>query len=173
MVLSLQIRNQSGFISTWLAQENKDNHDLIWRVVLVSKSLQSESFLLHKSVKFQLVVWTAISRINCLGLFTTFFKTFRRCFKSLNSIIFRAFHAGISVTRLGNFWKFMETNLLTKVAQKHWWLFGLFWKGSLYVKIAVTSIRATLENIWVTLENIWTTFLLQYLVTLETKKKSN
>ena len=64
-----------------------------------------------------------------------------------------------SVTRLGDFWKFLATNLLTKVAQKHWWLLGLFWKGYLNVKTAVAYI-------WVTYGNFWATFLLQYLVTL-------
>ena len=31
-----------------------------------------------------------------------------------------------SVTKLGDFWKFLSTNLFTKVAQKDWWLLGYF-----------------------------------------------
>ena len=53
-------------------------------------------------------------------------------------------------------WVILE--FLTKVDQKHWWLFGLFWKGSLYVKTTVATFA-----------NIWATFLLQYLVTLEAR----
>ena len=61
--------------------------------------------------------------------------------------------------QIGDFWKFLAANFLTKVGQKHWWLFGLVWKVSLYVKTNVASI-------WATFGNIWGTFLLQYLVTL-------
>ena len=58
-----------------------------------------------------------------------------------------------SVTRLGDFRKFLATILFAKEGQKQWWLFGLFWKVSLHVKTAVASIWATFglhfySNIW-------------------------
>ena len=58
----------------------------------------------------------------------------------------------ISVTILGDFLKFLSTNLLTKVAQKDCRLLGSVWNRSIYVKSAV---------------DIWATFLLQHLVTLK------
>ena len=67
-----------------------------------------------------------------------------------------------SVTRLGDFWKFLAKVLPTKVDQKHKWHFGLFWKRAIYVKTAVASILATFGN-------IWATFLFQYLVTQDLK----
>ena len=36
-----------------------------------------------------------------------------------------------SVTRLADFGNYLVTNLITKVAQNVWWLFGQFWKPSL------------------------------------------
>ena len=56
---------------------------------------------------------------------------------------------GSSVTRLGDFWKFLVQNLLTKVGKKEWRLFGLFCKAC---KTAVATS--------------WATFQLQHLVTL-------
>ena len=53
----------------------------------------------------------------------------------------------------------LSPNLLTKVGQKDWWRFGLYWKISLYVKTAVQSI-------WATFGNSWATFLLQNLIAL-------
>ena len=61
-----------------------------------------------------------------------------------------------SVTRLGDFWKFLGTNLLSKVAIKDCRLFGLFWKLSHNVKTAVVSILVTFGKIWdIFLSNIW------------------
>ena len=63
----------------------------------------------------------------------------------------------ISVTRLGQFWKFLATFLLTKVAQKICQFLGYFWKRSLFVNAAVVSIFGQLSvtvgphfysNIW-------------------------
>ena len=54
-----------------------------------------------------------------------------------------------SVTRLGDFGKFLATNLPSKVAPKECWLFG-FLKRSIIVKTAVGIIQATFENIWAT-----------------------
>ena len=70
----------------------------------------------------------------------------------------RRMRVGASVTRLGDFWKFLATNSLTKVAQKiiDFWA---FWKRSIDVKTAE-------DIIWATFENIWATFLIQHLVTL-------
>ena len=61
-----------------------------------------------------------------------------------------------SVTRLGEFRKFLATNSLTKVAQKDCWLLGLFWKRSINVKTAEDIFRQLVEtfgqpfypNIW-------------------------
>ena len=61
-----------------------------------------------------------------------------------------------SVTRLGDFWKLLAPNLITKVAQKDRWLFGLFCKRSLYVKLLWLQFGQLLEafgllcnsNIW-------------------------
>ena len=36
-----------------------------------------------------------------------------------------------SVTRLGDFWKFLALNLFSKVAQKDFWLLGYFEKDQL------------------------------------------
>ena len=44
------------------------------------------------------------------------------------------------VTRLGDFLKFMTTNLLTKVAQKRLATFGLIWKPSINIKTDVDII---------------------------------
>ena len=61
-----------------------------------------------------------------------------------------------SVTRLGDFWKFLGTNLLTKVAIKDCRLFGLFWKWSHSVKTAVVPILVTFGKICdIFLSNIW------------------
>ena len=43
-----------------------------------------------------------------------------------------------SVTRLGDFWKFLATNVLIKVAQNDWLFFGLFWKRLILVSTGVT-----------------------------------
>ena len=55
------------------------------------------------------------------------------------------------MTRLGDFWKFWVTNLLTKVAQNITDFFGLFWKWSLYVITAVAFIQAIFVNICTTI----------------------
>ena len=72
-------------------------------------------------------------------------------------LLFRYVECG--VTRLVDFWKFLTTNLLAKLAQIYWWLLWLSWKGSFYVKTGLAFIGATFGN-------VWATFLLQYLVTL-------
>ena len=55
---------------------------------------------------------------------------------------------GNSVTRLGDFYKFLATNCLTKVAQTFWWLFwGLFLKMSFLFKKCVATFRQYLWEI--------------------------
>ena len=49
------------------------------------------------------------------------------------------------MTRLGDFLKFLATNLLTKVAQKDFWA---ILKILINVKTAVDIILATFRNIW-------------------------
>ena len=43
--------------------------------------------------------------------------------------------------------KVLGNNFICKSSPKHWWLFGLFWKVSRYVKTAATSIWATFGKI--------------------------
>ena len=64
-----------------------------------------------------------------------------------------------SVTRLGDFYNFLATKNLTKVAQIFWWLFGLFLIMSLICKKYVATFWAIF---WWKLGN----FLFHYLVTL-------
>ena len=66
---------------------------------------------------------------------------------------------GASVTRLGDFYKFLATNCLTKVAQMCWWLFGLFLIMSLFSKKCVATFWAIFGG---KLDN----FLFFHLVTL-------
>ena len=54
---------------------------------------------------------------------------------------------GISVTRLGNFWKFLVTNFLTKVAQIYRRLFRIFENNNFQVKTAVASFCPTFSKI--------------------------
>ena len=58
-----------------------------------------------------------------------------------------------SVTRLGDFWKFLSTNLLTKVAQKVWWLLGFFEIDQFMQKLLWIWFRQLME----TFGNIWAT----------------
>ena len=61
-----------------------------------------------------------------------------------------------SVTRLGDFWKLLAPNLITKVAQKDRWLFGLFCKRSLYVKLLWLQFGQLLEAFGLLcVSNIW------------------
>ena len=66
-----------------------------------------------------------------------------------------------SVTRLGDFWKFLETKLLTKVAQNVGNFLGYF-ENQNHVTTAASIFGQFLEKIGY--------FLLQHLVTLATKK---
>ena len=50
--------------------------------------------------------------------------------------------AGCSVTRLGNFYKFLISNCLTKVAQIFRWIFGLFLIMSISCKKCVNTFGA-------------------------------
>ena len=45
-------------------------------------------------------------------------------------------------------WAIFESSWQQFCLQKHWWLFGLFWKVSLNGKTAVASIWATFGNIF-------------------------
>ena len=58
-------------------------------------------------------------------------------------------NAASSVTRLGDSWKFLVTNLLTKVAQKDYWLLGYFEKDQLMKKLLLIF----LGNLWKHLGN--------------------
>ena len=64
-----------------------------------------------------------------------------------------------SVTRLGDFLKFLVIWLLYKVAQKAWWILGLKWNATLFM---LNSCDYFLGNIWKNLAY----FLIQHLVTL-------
>ena len=55
---------------------------------------------------------------------------------------FLSFCVYYSVTRLGDFCKFLATNWLTKVAQIFWWLFGLILIMSLLCKKCVATFGA-------------------------------
>ena len=50
-----------------------------------------------------------------------------------------------SVTRLGDFFKFLVTNYLSKVAQILWWLFGISWKHHFFRKNGSGYIFGQLE----------------------------
>ena len=61
-----------------------------------------------------------------------------------------------SVTRLGNFWKFLATDFLRKVSQLFNNFRGYFENIILKVKTAVSTFWATFVEIWVTFySNIW------------------
>ena len=62
----------------------------------------------------------------------------------------------ISMTRLGDFWKFLATNAFSRVAQKDCWLLGYFENNQL----------TAADIIWATFKNNWETFIIQHLVTL-------
>ena len=67
----------------------------------------------------------------------------------------------LSVTRLGDFSQFLSTNLLIKLAQKYWWLFGLFRNGSLYVRAAFLLFGQLLETFGLPLNsNFWSHWFL-------------
>ena len=56
------------------------------------------------------------------------------------------------MTRLSDFWKFLATNLLTKVAENDWAILN----RSIQVKTAVDIILANFGNIYATFfSNIW------------------
>ena len=62
----------------------------------------------------------------------------------------------VSVTRLGDFWKFLATKFVKIVAKIICNFLGLFWKPNYYVKTGVATYGATFGNIWATFHsNIW------------------
>ena len=67
-------------------------------------------------------------------------------------------YVNTSLTRLGDFWKFLVSNYLSKVAQMFSDFWGI-WKHHFYVKTAIVTF---LDNF----RKNWATFLIHYLVTL-------
>ena len=61
----------------------------------------------------------------------------------------------ISVTRLGDFWKFLGTKFLAKEAQILSNNFGTLWKMELFASICVDTFWATFVENWATYFSIW------------------
>ena len=63
---------------------------------------------------------------------------------------------GCSVTRLGDFWKFVGTKFLAKVAKKFATILGLLWKMAFLYKTDVDTFWASFGENWTTFySNIW------------------
>ena len=67
-------------------------------------------------------------------------------------------YVNTSLTRLGDFWKFLVSNYLSKVAQMFSDFWGI-WKHHFYVKTALVTFLGNFRK-------NWATFLIHYLVTL-------
>ena len=61
----------------------------------------------------------------------------------------------ISVTRLGDFWKFLGTKFLAKEAQILSNNFGTLWKMELFASICVDTFWANFVENWATYFSIW------------------
>ena len=77
-----------------------------------------------------------------------------------------------SVTRLGDFWKFVAIKFLTKVAQIIGNFLGYFENHHSYLKTADANFWATFGNIWATFYSNWWRALFQgmFLLTFSTNR---
>ena len=120
---------------------NVENKDVLWHHFRLAHSAvrSSDVFFPEKMIRF------------CESHFVSFYEEA----VTSNSVCWPT-----SVTRLGNFWKFLSANLLTKVAQKYWCLSGYFEIDQFMYKTDVEIDSTTFGNIWQLFpSNIWSHWL--------------
>ena len=93
-----------------------------------------------------------------ISIFPSFTSSFCQYDKGMVYLLLSVYSMGLGqCDQIGR--KFLATNLLVKVAWKHWWLLGYFEKDHFMLRLLWHLFGATYGN-------IWATFLLQFLVTL-------